>query len=85
MTYRVEVEPSALSAATRYLKDDPAAVAVLLEAIDGLESNPRPLESRPWGPDYRRAHFGTWRVLYFIDDAEKLIRVANIGKSGVAP
>ena len=82
MSYRVEVEPSALSAATRYLKDDAASVEVLLAAIDGLESNPRPAESRPWGPNYRRAHFGAWRVLYFIDDAVQLVRTENIGKSG---
>lgn len=82
MTYRVEVEPSALSAATRYLKDDPASVENLLAAIDGLESNPKPMESRPWGPSYRRAHFGAWRVLYFLDEVERLVRVVNIGKSG---
>ena len=82
MNYRVEVEPSALSAATRYLKDDPASVEILLEAIDRLETNPRPIESRPWGPNYRRAHFGAWRVLYFVDDAEQVVRVENIGKSG---
>ena len=81
MTYEIIFEPHALDAATRFLKEDPAGLAVALNAIDELAHNPRPAGTTPYGPDIRRLRVGAYRVIYVIDDAVIRILVTHLGRT----
>ncbi len=81
MTYEIIFEPHALNAATRYLKDDPAGLAKVLDAIDELAHNPRPVTSAAYGPGIRRLRVDAYRVLYVIDDAVIHILVTHLGRT----
>ncbi|SOD63802.1 mRNA interferase RelE/StbE [Streptomyces zhaozhouensis] len=81
MRHEVECEPSALNAAARFLKDDPAGPRDLLEAIDGLADDPRPGSSAPFG-DYRRLRVGPYRALCAIEDAAVRVLVLHLGRAG---
>ncbi|MGH3065388.1 MAG: type II toxin-antitoxin system RelE family toxin, partial [Gaiellaceae bacterium] len=48
-------------------------------AIDGLAGNPRPVGcSKLAGRDDYRIRVGNYRVVYAVDDAERLVIVARI-------
>ncbi|MFI1568235.1 type II toxin-antitoxin system RelE/ParE family toxin [Streptomyces sp. NPDC020490] len=69
MAYEIIREPRATSAAVRFLKDDPAGLSAVYEAVDDLADQPRPPGSIPNGsPDLRRLHVGNYRVLYVIEE-----------------
>lgn len=78
MSCRVHIEPPALDALAHGMgTDHPGAVAVLA-FIDALAEDPRPSGSVAWGPEYRRALVGAWRVLYRIVDP--VVIVEHIGR-----
>ncbi|MEH0419323.1 type II toxin-antitoxin system RelE family toxin [Streptomyces sp. B21-083] len=81
MTYEIIFEPHALDAATRFLKEDPAGLAVVLDAIDELAHDPRPSGTAPYGPDIRRLRVGAYRVVYMIDDNVIHILITHLGRT----
>ncbi|WAZ23721.1 type II toxin-antitoxin system RelE/ParE family toxin [Streptomyces cinnabarinus] len=82
MTYQIIWEPRATNSATRFLKDDPAGLAAVYEAVDLLATQPRPHHSVPYGSqDVRRLHVGDYRVLYVIDDNVIHILVTHLGRT----
>lgn len=81
MTYRVYIEPPALDAIARGMDTDRAGAITVFEFIDALAHDPRPAPSVAWGPEYRRAHLGSWRVLYRIDETIGVVTVENVGRT----
>jgi mRNA interferase RelE/StbE len=81
VTYRIIWEPSATDQALRFLKDDPAGLSSVYEAVDTLAESPRPTNSVAYGPTARRLHVGRYRVLYLIDDDVIRILVTNLGRT----
>lgn len=81
MSYRLQIEENALAGAMRWLKDESEAVDDLLDFLDDLAADPAVATSFPWGPLYRRAHFGNWRVLYNVDDEQRVVYVEQIGRA----
>jgi mRNA interferase RelE/StbE len=52
-------EAGAIDQAARFLRDDPAGVTAVLDAVGQLADDPRPTESFPYGsPDRRRLRVG---------------------------
>ncbi|GAA3805051.1 hypothetical protein GCM10022403_043760 [Streptomyces coacervatus] len=81
MTYEIIFEPHALDAAARFLTEDPAGLAKVLDAIDELAHDPRPTGSRPYGPNIRRIRVDEYRVLYIIDAEVIRILVTHLGRT----
>ncbi|GAA1355873.1 type II toxin-antitoxin system RelE family toxin [Streptomyces beijiangensis] len=82
MTYEIIWEPRATHEAVRFLKDDPVGLSALYEAVDLLATQPRPIESTPYGSaDVRRLHVGDYRVLYLIDEDVIRILVTQLGRT----
>ncbi|MFF5857930.1 type II toxin-antitoxin system RelE/ParE family toxin [Streptomyces sp. NPDC012751] len=81
MTYEIIFEPHALDAATRFLREDPAGLAKVLDAVDDLAHDPRPVGTTAYGPDIRRLRVGDYRVLYVIDDAVIRVLVTHLGRT----
>ncbi|GGN62680.1 hypothetical protein GCM10011579_030110 [Streptomyces albiflavescens] len=79
MTYSIIWEPAATNAAVRFLKDDPAGLAAVYEAVDTLAKTPRPTNSTAYGPNIRRLRVDDYRVLYVIDDDVIRILVTHLG------
>lgn len=67
MNYGIELEPAALNAAARFLKEDPAGLRTVFDALDALAQEPRPGNSSAFGV-YRRLRIGPYRALYEVDD-----------------
>lgn len=53
----------------------------MLDAIDELAHNPRPVTSAAYGPGIRRLRVDAYRVLYVIDDAVIHILVTHLGRT----
>lgn len=81
MTYRIIWEPNATDAAVRFLRDDPAGLATVYEAVDILAKEPRPTNSVAYGPRARRLRVGKCRVLYVINDDVIHILVTHLGRT----
>ncbi|NUQ97290.1 MAG: type II toxin-antitoxin system RelE/ParE family toxin [Streptomyces sp.] len=82
MAYEITWEPAATSTAVRYLKEDPAGLSAVYEAVDALASEPRPPGSLPYGsPSLRRLYVGDYRVLYIIDADVIHIMVTHLGRT----
>ncbi|MCD9873546.1 type II toxin-antitoxin system RelE family toxin [Streptomyces guryensis] len=82
MAYEIIWEPGATSTAVRFLKEDPAGLSAVYEAVDALATDPRPPGSIPYGsPDLRRWHVGDYRVLYIIDNDVIHIMVTHLGRT----
>ncbi|MEU8973122.1 type II toxin-antitoxin system RelE/ParE family toxin [Streptomyces monashensis] len=81
MTYEIIFEPHALDAATRFLAEDPAGLAKVLDAIDELAHDPRPAGSRPYGADIRRLRVDEYRVLYIIEAETIRVLVTHLGRT----
>lgn len=77
MTYRVELESKARKAYLHLPKDVQSRLA---DALDDLERNPRPPGAKKLtGLEGYRVRAGDYRVLYAIDDRERVVRVYLIG------
>ncbi|MER5429242.1 type II toxin-antitoxin system RelE/ParE family toxin [Streptomyces sp. NPDC002588] len=81
MTYEIVFEPHALIAAARFLKEDPTGLAAVLNDIDKLAHNPRPINSVAYGVDIRRLRVGDYRVIYVIDNEVIHILVTHLGRT----
>jgi mRNA interferase RelE/StbE len=81
VTYEIIFEPHALDAAARFLNEDPAGLAKVLDAIDELAHDPRPAGSRAYGPNIRRFRVDAYRVLYIIDTEVIRILVTHLGRT----
>ncbi|UQI45985.1 type II toxin-antitoxin system RelE/ParE family toxin [Streptomyces sp. HU2014] len=79
MSYSVELEPAALNAAARFLKDDPVGLKNVLDALDALADNPRPVDSSTLGT-YRRLRIGPYRALYAVEDETIRVIVLHLGR-----
>ncbi|MBI4208995.1 MAG: type II toxin-antitoxin system RelE/ParE family toxin [Deltaproteobacteria bacterium] len=77
MRYPVELE----NRARREFLDLPEEVQRRLsQALDDLEVNPRPPGAKKLtGKEGYRIRKGDYRILYTIDDSERLVRVYRIG------
>jgi mRNA interferase RelE/StbE len=81
VTYEIIFEPHALDAAARFLAEDPAGLAKVLDAIDELAHDPRPMGSTAYGPDMRRLRVDDYRVLYAIESEAVRILVTHLGRT----
>ncbi|MFH8800605.1 type II toxin-antitoxin system RelE/ParE family toxin [Streptomyces sp. NPDC017936] len=81
MTYRIIWEPAATDQALRFLKDDPAGLASVYEAVDKLAEEPRPANSFAYGPETRRLRVGDYRVLHLVDDDVIRVLVTHPGRT----
>ncbi len=82
MTYEIIWEPRATNSAARFLKDDPAGLSAVYEAVDTLATQPRPPGSIPYGSqDVRRLHVGDYRVFYIIDEDVIRVLVTHLGRT----
>jgi mRNA interferase RelE/StbE len=79
--YGVVWETEALSAAHRYLADDPTGIATVFDRVDDLAQSPRPPDARAWAGTHYRLRVGAYRVLYEISDATITVSVINLGRS----
>jgi mRNA interferase RelE/StbE len=81
VTYQINWDIRALDLAAGFLSDDPGGVASLLEAVDRLAEEPRPPESFPYGSsDLRRLKAGRYRVLYEVDEANKMVEIDHVAR-----
>jgi mRNA interferase RelE/StbE len=81
VSYAVQWEPVVVEQVSRFMANHHAELEELLTFLDLLEVNPRPAGSVAWGPDYRRARIGAWRVLYRIDEVLSVIGIENVGRT----
>lgn len=78
MSLRIDYDERAINQVAAFL-DDPSGVSNVMDAIDLLADDPRPLGSFPYGsPDVRRLRVGLYRVLYEITgDAVEIRHIAR--------
>ncbi|MEU6249361.1 type II toxin-antitoxin system RelE/ParE family toxin [Glycomyces sp. NPDC047010] len=81
MSYAVQWEPVVVAQVSRFMATHHGELEELLAFLDLLEEDPRPAGSVAWGPDYRRARVGAWRVLYRIDEVLSVIGIENVGRA----
>jgi mRNA interferase RelE/StbE len=70
------------ASAKKEIKRIPSEVLSRLKlAVMGLSAEPRPVQSRKLvnvSPETWRIRVGDWRVLYFIDDSQKIVEVVHV-------
>lgn len=78
--YRIEAEPGVLKG----LRDIPAAdQRRIAERVDRLGEDPRPAGcEKLTGTDGYRVRQGNYRIVYRIDDAERVVTITRIGRRG---
>lgn len=77
MAYEVELSSRA---AREFLKLPKTAQQRLAPRIDGLAEDPRPAGAEKLvGLDVLRIRVGEYRIVYFVDDAARVVTVARIG------
>jgi mRNA interferase RelE/StbE len=82
-TYEVSWSERALNAAAGFLRDDAEGLADLMDRIDDLSGDPRPVDAPPLGsPDLRRLHTDRYRALYEVDDEARTVTVIHLGRLG---
>ncbi len=70
---RVVIEEQVSLTLGRFL-NDPMGLSEVLDAVEGLATDPDPAGAVPWGPVLRRLHVGPYRVLYEIGDTTIWVR-----------
>ncbi|UGY90761.1 type II toxin-antitoxin system RelE family toxin [Streptomyces gobiensis] len=81
MSAEVVFQPAARRALTQLRKSDREEIDQVLDAINLLRGNPRPLGSHPYGSGYFRMHVGRYRVLYQVRDGSPVvISIETVGK-----
>lgn len=74
-------DPDAVAKASRFLDDDPAGLAQLMDAVEHLATDPKPTGSITYGSDdLRRIHLGHYRVLFEIDNDQLLVTIIHVGR-----
>ncbi|MFE4675588.1 type II toxin-antitoxin system RelE/ParE family toxin [Streptomyces sp. NBC_01474] len=79
MSWTVTWEPSAVNATVRFLEERPDTLDEVFAASDMLAEDPKPAGSTPWGTSHRRLRVGRWRLLYRIDDANRILHIEHVG------
>ena len=80
MRRQVIWEAQAIDQAAGFLRDDPAGVREVLDAVARLADEPRPAGSFPYGsPDRRRLRAGRYRVMY--DITAEAVSVWHLGRA----
>jgi mRNA interferase RelE/StbE len=80
VTLRIVYEERAINQAAGFLTDDREGLRSVLDIIDQLAIEPRPIGSFPYGsPDLRRLRIGRYRVLYEI--AGDVITIGHIARA----
>jgi mRNA interferase RelE/StbE len=78
LSFEISYREQALDAAAGLMKDDVAGVRRVMDAVDDLVDEPRPVGSVPYGNrNLRRIHVGRYRVLYFIEPARGSVCVIS--------
>lgn len=81
MSLHVAWEVEAIDQAAGFLRDDPAGVAAVMDAVGQLADDPRPAGAFPYGsPDRRRLPVGRYRVMYDIDDTAGVVSVWHLAR-----
>ncbi|MEV6314087.1 type II toxin-antitoxin system RelE/ParE family toxin [Streptomyces sp. NPDC051776] len=81
MIYRVEWRPSAKQKIIEFRKSDLEGTDQVLDAVNALAHDPRPVGARPYGsPDVLRVHVGRYRLMYEVADAVVTITVVHVGR-----
>lgn len=76
MTYRLDLRPRARK---EFLDLPPETARKVLEAIESLQTDPRPHQSiKLSGGQGYRLRIGDYRLLYEIDDPERVVTVYRI-------
>ncbi len=79
MAYQVVWSERALNQAAGFLEDDPEGLSQLLDAVDLLADEPRPVGTAEYGSaDVRRMHVGRYRVLYFSEPTRASVCVVSL-------
>lgn len=81
MTHSIVWDVTAYRQLASFMDDDPDGVRAVYRAVSGLADDPRPDESSPYGPTYRRLRADRYRVMYRIEDEQVIIVVINVGRS----
>jgi mRNA interferase RelE/StbE len=82
VTYTVIWDPPTITAASRYLADDPVGLTRLMDTVELLADDPRPPGSFPYGSeDLRRVRAGRYRVLIEIDPQARTVTVIHLGRT----
>jgi mRNA interferase RelE/StbE len=82
VTYTVIWDPPTITAASRYLADDPAGLTQLMDTVELLADDPRSAGSFPYGSeDLRRVRAGRYRVLIEIDPQARTVTVIHLGRT----
>lgn len=68
-----------MSSASRYLDEDGAGLAAVLDAVDDLAVDPEPLNSTSLGLELRRLRVGRYRALYEVSDVITVIHIGRLG------
>lgn len=80
MSLRIDYDEKAIDQAAGFLRDDPAGIHDVLDAIDKLAGDSRPAGSFPYGsPDLRRLRVGRYRVPYEI--TSDVVAVRHIARA----
>ena len=81
MTHAIVWTLSAAKTLRGFREQDPSGAGELRAAIEALAEDPRPDDSFPYGPSYRRLRVGRYRVMYRIEDKEISVIVLNLARS----
>jgi mRNA interferase RelE/StbE len=81
VTYAIIWSVSAARMLRDFREQDPAGAGEIRTAIEALAEDPRPDDSFPYGPVYRRLRVGRYRVMYRIEDKEVSVIVLNLARS----
>ena len=81
MTYTIIWSVSAARTFRDFREQDPTGAGDIRTAIEALADDPRPDDSFPYGPAYRRLRVGRYRIMYRIKEKEISVIVLNLAHS----
>lgn len=81
MAYRIELKPAAKRQAARLPHEQRAALGQLIKAL-GSDPRTRGVEAVRGRPGVLRARVGDYRVLFKVNDGQRLVTVGRIALRG---
>lgn len=82
MNHRVEFRPGAIDQVAEFAKADPDGIRALLDRLDLLAGEPRPVGAFAYRTDHLRLHVGFYRVLIQAEDEASRVLIAHVGRAG---